>query len=77
MMDLFSAILRGLTIYFSLPIFLICLVVEWAYRNKTARTFRQVFMRALVASIWIGLSILVVLAAWLTWWVINHVPAPD
>jgi hypothetical protein len=49
----------------------ICLIV----RRK--RTFAQLVWRAILLDLAIILPILIALALWMTWFLVNNVPAPD
>jgi hypothetical protein len=76
-MDLFLGLLRMTSICFLLPAFLICFAFGWAHRGQTKRVFREILLRALLISLGVGLPVCAVFAAWFTWRVICHVPAPD
>jgi hypothetical protein len=76
MMDLFLHLLRALVILL-LPGFLFFFVIGWVRRTRTNRAFREILIRALFIDMGVGLPICAILAAWLTWWITSHVPAPD
>jgi predicted branched-subunit amino acid permease len=76
-MDLFLGLLRMLGVSFLLPAFLISLAIGLARRWQTKRAFLDIFSRALLVTLGVGLPICAVLAGWLAWWIILHISAPD
>jgi hypothetical protein len=76
-MDLFFGLLRFTAVCFLLPTFLISFAIGLARRWHSKRAFHDIFSRALLVSLGVGLPICAVLAALVTWWIIGHVPAPD
>ena len=76
-MELFLSLLRVAAVYLLLPTFFIALAVGWARRRRTDRAFPEIFLRAILMTVAVGLPACVILIVWLTWWTIGHVPAPD
>ena len=76
-MDLFWGFFWRLGACFLLPAFLISFAFGLARRGQTKRAFHQIFSRALLISLGVGLPICAVLAGCLAWWIICNVSAPD
>jgi hypothetical protein len=77
MMNLFLGMLNVMVTYFLLPAFLISIAVGFARRGRTNRDFSEILLRAVLMTLGVGLPICAGLAALVTWWVIDHVPAPN
>jgi hypothetical protein len=76
-MDLFFGAFYFMVLSLLLPAVLISVVFGWMRAGRLPRTLGEVFPRPLFMGLGAGLSVCVVLAALVTWWIINHVPAPD
>ena len=76
-MDLFWGFFWRLGACFLLPAFLISFAFGLARRWQSKRAFHEIFSRALLVSLGVGLLICAVLAGCLAWWIIYNVSAPD
>jgi uncharacterized membrane protein len=77
MSELFLGGFRALSIYVLLPTFLVSVLAGWLHSRKTRRSFSEVSKRVILLNVAVGLPIIVVGAAYLAWWIITHMPAPE
>jgi hypothetical protein len=76
-MALFWTLLRFVCLLLLPLAFLASLLAGWLGRARTGRTFRGILIRAIALGLGIGIPICIILAAWLAWWLVGNMPAPE